>query len=109
MPKSLKLQKLCFISTFLRRRIWLPRAMLPNFFDLLTPLGIFLMVYFRNWPNFHFWAFWKKSKMPKITNMTMCPQMGAVLSNSLKMPLLSMPSEVEPVRRGRYYFDTENG
>ena len=99
--------KLVF-SPFLGWPIWL-RAMLPNFFDFLTPLGIFLGAYFRNWSNFHFWAFWKGSKIPKITNMTMCPQMGAVLSNSLKMPLLSMPSEVEPVRRGRYYFETENG
>ena len=106
MPKITKMTKIMFVffSTFLGRRIWLPRAMLANFFDFLTPLGIFLGVYIRNWSNFHFWAFWKGSKIPKITNMTMCPQMGAVLSNSLKMPLLRIPPEDEPMQRARYYF-----
>ena len=52
--------------TFSGRPNWLPRAMLLNVFDFLASLGKFLGVYFRNWPNFHFWASWKGSKMPKI-------------------------------------------
>ena len=33
------------------------------FFDFLTSLGIVLGVCIRNWPNFHFWAVRKMSKM----------------------------------------------
>ena len=55
--KNAKNHKHHVFFTFLGRLIWLPIAMLPTFFDFLTPLGIFLGVYFRNWSNFHFWAF----------------------------------------------------
>jgi len=55
--KMPKITNIMFFFTFLGRLIWLPIAMLPTFFDFQTQLGIFLGVYFRNWSNFHFWAF----------------------------------------------------
>ena len=64
--KCQKLQKLRFFSTFSARPIWLPRAMLQIIFDFLTSLGIVLGVYIRIWPNFHFWASWKGTKMSKM-------------------------------------------
>ena len=73
-------------STFLGQPIWLPRAMSPNFFDFLTPLGIFLGAYFRNWPNFHFWAFWKESKMPKITKLTIKIKFFNILRQPIWLP-----------------------
>ena len=46
-------------------------------FDFLTSLGIVLRVHVRNWPNFHFWASRKGSKMSKMPKM---PKIMTVLN-----------------------------
>ena len=72
LSKMPKITKIMFFRAF-RYGLCLPRAMLLILFDFLTSLGIVLGVCIRNWPNFHFWAVWKRSemsKMPKITKIT---------------------------------------
>ena len=65
MSKISKIPIFQHFLTFSGRLIQLPRALLLYFFDILASSGIFLGVNFGNWPNFHFQAVSKGSKMSK--------------------------------------------